>query len=157
MPGTKTYIFFGTLGTSSSPLSAYATAIKSTIEHIKEIIKSQGDGLIPGGDQYFTTTGTDVELYAEDADKHHLTWGVCGAALQGLDAWMAAEGNEYSDATFQINDGPNWVGSGYMGAVNDTICRFANAAVPNTLCSATDPEGSVYGPAGLIGSLLCKD
>ena len=64
-----------------------------------------------------------------------------------------AAGNGYSDATFQINDGKNWVGNGYMGAVNEqNVCVFENAAVQNTTCSATDPNGYVYGTKG---GLLC--
>ena len=153
VPGTETYIFFGTVGASLQPASSYAMAINSSIESIKQVVKILGDGPITGGDQYLVTSGTNVQIYAEDANMHHLTWGVYGAALQGLDAWMAAMGNGYSDATFQINDGKNWVGNGYMGAMNEAgICVFADARVPNTTCSATDPLGSVYGPTG---GLLC--
>ena len=62
---------------------------------------------------------------------------------------MADKDNGYSDATFQIGDGSNWVGNGYVGAVNDrNQCVFANAFLPNTLCTATDPRGLVYGYKG---------
>ena len=116
---------------------------------VKDHIRTQGDGLIASGIQYFRTTGTDVQLYAEDANKHHLTWGVYGSALAGLDAWMADKDNGYSDATFQIGDGSNWVGNGYVGVENENLqCVFENAFVANTFCTATDPNGQVYGYKG---------
>lgn len=90
-----------------------------------------------------------MQIYAEDAGKHHLTWGVLGVALQGLNAWMAGEGNGYADATFQINDGKNEVGDGYIGAVDlEGVCVFANAHVPNTPCVPVDSKGLVYGSHG---------
>lgn len=62
---------------------------------------------------------------------------------------MADRDNGYSDATFQINDGKNEVGNGYMGALNEVgICVFAGAFVPNTTCTAVDAKGLVYGPNG---------
>lgn len=66
---------------------------------------------------------------------------------------MAATGNGYSDATFQINDGKNQVGDGYIGALNSQgTCVFENALVPNTTCVAVDAKGSVY---GYNGGKLC--
>ena len=62
---------------------------------------------------------------------------------------MADPNNGYSDATFQITDGKNEVGNGYMGALNDVgICVFAGAFVPNTTCTAVDDMAMVYGPDG---------
>ena len=78
-----------------------------------------------------------------------MTYGVAGAALTGLNEWMAGEDNGYSDATFQINDGRNWVGNGYIGALQqDGDCVFESASVPNTLCVAGDPRGAVWGYKG---------
>ena len=78
-----------------------------------------------------------------------MTWGVYGSALAGLNAWMAEKDNGYSDATFQIGDGSNWVGNGYVGVANKNLqCVFGNAFVPNTYCTATDPKGEVYGYKG---------
>ena len=88
-------------------------------------------------------------IYGEDANKHHLTWGVFGAALTGLNAWMQEAENGYSDATVQINDGKNWVGNAYVGAQNEEQdCVFEGAYVPNTTCEATDENGYIYGPKG---------
>ena len=62
---------------------------------------------------------------------------------------MADPDNGYSDATFQINDGRNEVGNGFIGAVTATgACVFANAAVPNTTCTPLDSNGDVYGSHG---------
>lgn len=59
---------------------------------------------------------------------------------------MADTDNGYSDATFQISDGKNEVGNGYIGAMDqDNVCVFANAAVPDTPCVAVDSEARVYG------------
>ena len=149
IPGTYTYIFFGTLRPSLQPTTSYAMALNSSIAFIDQHIGSSGDGPIPNGQQYLTTGGTGVEIYAQDANKHHLTWGVYGVALQGLNAWMADPDNGYSDATFQINDGKNEVGNGYIGALNELgICVFAGAFVPNTTCMAVDEKGLVYGHHG---------
>lgn len=62
---------------------------------------------------------------------------------------MADPDNGYSDATFQIADGKNEVGDGYLGALNEVgVCVFANAFVKNTPCTAVDEQGFVYGPHG---------
>ena len=88
-------------------------------------------------------------IFAEDAGGHHLTWGVFGVALQGLNAWMAYMGNGYSDTMFQIHDGKNEVGNGYIGALDrDGVCVFTNAFIPNTTCVAVDSKGLVYGNHG---------
>lgn len=64
----------------------------------------------------------------------------------GLDAWMGAQANGYSDATFQINEGDEWVGSGYMGSLNARgECVFTGSLHPNHFCSATDEGGYIYG------------
>ena len=62
---------------------------------------------------------------------------------------MADRDNGYSDAMFQINDGKNEVGNGYMGALNDVgVCVFAGAFMPNATCTVVDDKGLVYGPHG---------
>ena len=153
VPGTYTYIFFGIMKASLANATEYATAINSGVEYIDEHIQSSNDSVIENGDLYLTNDATNVLIYVEDATKHNLTWGVAGAALQGLGAWMAGRNNGYSDATFQINDGRNWVGSGFVGAFNaEGQCVFANAFVPNTTCTATDTSGYVY---GYNGGRLC--
>lgn len=90
--------------------------------------------------------GIGVLIHAEDGGGHHLTWGVFGAALQGLNAWMADAENGYSDATFQINDGKNEVGNGFIGGDNvGGNCVFASAYIKDTPCVPVDTVGSVYG------------
>lgn len=134
---------------SLEPNSSYATALNASIAYIDQYIESSGDGPIPSGQQYVSNSGTNVQIFAEDAGGHHLTWGVFGVALQGLNAWMADTDNGYSDATFQINDGKNEVGNGYIGAVDVAgVCVFANAFVPNTTCVPVDSNGDVYGSHG---------
>lgn len=148
VPGTRTYLFFGTLAPTSPNQTLYATALTASIAYVRSVITdpNYGDGPIPRGVQYITSSDNPVQIYAQDAaPAHHLTWGVLGAALRGLEAWMGAVG--YADATFQVNDGGNWVGSGYVGVVDaEERCVFGNARVEGTLCTATDEEGDVYGP-----------
>ena len=153
VPGTETYIFFGTMKpTFQSNLTEYAATLASNIEYVNQQIQSSGDRVIDGGLIYFITTpSTGVQVYIEDeaSGKHHVTYGVAGAALMGLNDWMAGKGNGYSDATFQINDGPNLVGNGYMGALTaDGTCVFESAFTPNTTCVAREPEGEVWAYKG---------
>lgn len=62
---------------------------------------------------------------------------------------MRAPANAYSDATFQINEGWNWVGSGYVGRVNgEGECVFTGSLHPNQTCAATDEDGYIYGYDG---------
>ena len=140
--------------TLQSNKSQYAATLSSNIDYINEQIRAFGDDVIVNGSIYLTTTpSTGVQVYIEDANKHHVTYGVAGSALTGLNEWMAAEANGYSDATFQINDGPNWVGNGFIGALaQDGVCVFESAFVPNTLCTATDPKNEVW---GYKGGILC--
>lgn len=153
IPGTYTYIFFGTLRPSLREPGSYATALNSSITYIDEYIGKSSDGRIADGQQYLSNPGTGISIYAEDGGGHHLTWGVFGVALTGLNAWMADGNNGYSDTTFQINDGKNEVGNGYIGAVNSQgACVFANAFVPDTTCVAVDRKGYVY---GYNGGLVC--
>ncbi|KAF6226730.1 hypothetical protein HO173_012333 [Letharia columbiana] len=149
IPGTYTYVFFGAIKPSLQPSTSYATALNASIAFIDMYIGSHGDGPVPDGHQYVSNTGTGILIYAEDAGGHHLTWGVFGVAMQGLNAWMADTENGYSDAMFQINDGKNEVGNGYVGAVDqDGVCVFANAFTPDTPCVAVDSKGLVYGNHG---------
>lgn len=148
-PGTKTYIFFGTLPSSPNKPDEYASTLKDVTAFVAKHIHDSGDGLLQNGDQYFITSGSPVQIYAQDAPRHNLTYGVLGAALRGLAAWMAAPANGYSDATFQINDGENWVGSGYVGSLNgEGQCVFKGSVHPNQTCSATDVDGFIYGYDG---------
>lgn len=65
---------------------------------------------------------------------------------------MADTDNGYSDATFQINDGKNEVGNGYIGSVDqDGVCVFGYAAIQDTPCVAVDSKGSVYGAQEVAG------
>ena len=146
VPGTYTYIFFNTIKRSLQPPTSYATALNSSIKYIQTHIATDGDGTIAFGILYLATPTTNVQIHGEDGGGHHLTWGVFGAALQGLNAWMGDQIDGYTDATFQINDGKNEVGNGYIGALNqEQRCVFANAFQPNTTCAAVDSAGLVYG------------
>ena len=62
---------------------------------------------------------------------------------------MEFSGNGYSDSTFQINDGSNWVGNGYIGALNsEGVCLFRGSFVPNTTCDASNSNDLIYGTNG---------
>ena len=131
------------------PSSAYAAALKASIAWVGNHTRS-GDGPITYGSQYVTTTGIDVLIHGENGGGKNLTWSVFGSALQGLNAWMASAENGYSDATFQINDGENEVGNGFIGGDNQKgQCVFANAYIKNTLCLPVDITGSIYGKENL--------
>ena len=134
------------MAASLQPSTAYAAALKGSIAYVDKNAQA-GDGPITYGTQFVTTDGLDILIHGENSGGNNLTWGVFGSALQGLNAWMAAAENGYSDATFQINDGENDVGTGFIGADNlRGQCVFANAYVKNTLCLPVDVSGSIYGP-----------
>lgn len=137
------------MASSLQPSSAYAAALNDSIAFVDKNTRS-GDGPIPLGTTYVTTTGIGVLVHGENGGGNNLTWGVFGSALRGLDAWMAGAENGYSDATFQINDGENEVGTGFIGGDNsENQCVFANAYIKNTPCLPVDISGSIYGPKNL--------
>ena len=137
------------MASSLQPSTAYAAALNGSIAYVDKNTRS-GDGPITYGTQYITTDGIDILIHGENGGGNNLTWGVFGSALQGLDTWMAGAGNGYSDATFQINDGENEVGNGFIGGDNQKgECVFANAYIKNTLCIPVDISGSIYGPRNM--------
>ena len=134
---------------SLQPSTAYAAALNYSIAYVDKNTRSD-DGPITYGTQYVWTDGIDVLIHGENGGGNNLTWGVFGSALQGLNAWMAAAENGYSDATFQINDGENEVGNGYIGGENQKgQCVFANSYIKNTPCLPVDVSGSIYGQRNL--------
>lgn len=151
VPNTQTYLFFSLpslFDPNTSPLAplypntTYAAAINAGIVHINSTIAASGDMDIPNGSQTLPDT-QGIRIYAEDAGGHHLTWGVLGSALTGLNTWMGTL-NKYGDATYQINDGANRVGQGYIGTVVGDACVLAAAAIERTPCVARDNGGDVY-------------
>ena len=136
--------------TFQTNLTEYATTLASNIDFINDQIRTGGDRILDTGLIYFVTNpSTGVQTYIESASRHNVTYGVAGAALLGLTQWMASRANEYGDVTFQINDGPNWVGNGYIGALSpDGTCVFQSAYTTNTTCVAADPHGEVWGYNG---------
>lgn len=150
VPNTQTYLFFDLPANWDThnaqplhPQQNYAHALAAGIATINNTIATAGDKVIPNGSQTLPDTEF-IRIYAEDAGGQHLTWGVFGAALVGLNAWMEAL-KGYQDATYQINDGANLVGQGYIGTVvADGSCVFHAAFTSDTPCVAYDKQGLVY-------------
>lgn len=151
MPNTQTYLFFSLpslFDPNTPPLAplypntTYAAVVNAGIVHINSTIAASGDMDIPNGSQTLPDT-QGIRIYAKYAGGHHLTWGVLGSALTGLNMWMGAL-NKYGDATYQINDGANQVGQGYIGTVVGDACIFAAAAIERIPCVARDNSGDVY-------------
>lgn len=72
-----------------------------------------GDGVMAGGVFDYSGDG-GLSLYAIDTNNHQTTYGVLGAAVEGLSHWMITSG-EYGAAHFIIFDGGNEVGQGTLG------------------------------------------
>ena len=76
-----------------------------------------GDGVMPalprGG--IFQWMGEDaLALEVANANNHQMTYGVLAAALLELAHYMVQTG-EVERASFDVYDGPNWVGVGWVG------------------------------------------
>ena len=89
--------------------------IKNALAQIDIIIRTSGDGWLPEEyDPFRYDDHSGAKIYAKSAENQHLTWGILGTSLKGLqecvirNAW-------FQDAIFQIFDGA-WghVGNGYI-------------------------------------------
>lgn len=72
-----------------------------------------GDGLLPAGVFDYSGDG-GLNVYTVNTNNHQQTYGVLGAAIEGLSHWMIMTG-EYGAAHFVIFDGANEVGQGTLG------------------------------------------
>ena len=85
-----------------------------------------------------------VEVFAQDANRQKLTWGVYGAALTIMKDFVLSY-PLYADALyFQLNDG-KWgtVGNGYMGIgllTNTTQCYLKGNPAQNTGVTCSMPS-----------------
>ena len=80
-------------------------------------VQQQGDGVMPalargGIFQWLGEEGLALEV--ANADNHQTTYGVLAAALVALWHYMTQTG-DIGRATFDVYDGPNWVGVGWVG------------------------------------------
>lgn len=83
---------------------------------VKELIRTRGDIVIPGGMATYQAPG--MTMISKNANNHQQTWGVLGAAISALSEYMLAQkGRGYSPSSvaFLIYDGPNQVGSATFG------------------------------------------
>ena len=81
------------------------------ISDIRNHINIHQDGEI--GDNGFRRLGGDaLTLTANDANNHHLTWGVLGAALEAVKNYMSQSDNRFGMVYFSIFDGENQTGHG---------------------------------------------
>ena len=124
--GTSTYTF---LGTYYPGYGNRMQALYDGIAKIQQQINTNGDGPITDGWQVLQSNNTNIRIYAEDRDGNQLTWGLFQNALVGLRAWMQYYGS--MDATFQINNGSEEVGAGYIGSLDSTgKCQFSYIPAP---------------------------
>ena len=72
-----------------------------------------GDEVIPEGVFDYSGDG-GLNVYTINTNNHQQTYGVLGAAIEGLSHWMITKG-EYGAAHFIIFDGENEVGQGTLG------------------------------------------
>ena len=161
LPGTNTYVFIDPLGNygfnkgTNQPI--FATGLEGAINATKNAEKvqaqSSSDPSTSSGDSWIDSQGTSlnfgipipqniagnsgidqVQLYAENANHQHLTWGIYMSALTILRDFTTAY-PLYADAMyFQISDG-KWstVGKGYMGIVpvGSTSCYLKGSEAEN--------------------------
>lgn len=78
-------------------------------------LMTDGDGLVAGGYWHFVQqiTTYNVGVVVMNANNHQITWGVMGAAMQGLSGYMRT-GQMYGAATFDVWDGVNQVATGVV-------------------------------------------
>ena len=102
-----------------TPMSLTIDAAKS---YVKRTIDVRGDGwLPPSKDPFQFDINVGVSLAASSAPHQHLTWGILGSALRGLQECLLQNG-WYKEAHFQIFDS-DWghVGDGTLTSYRRTI------------------------------------
>ena len=98
-------------------------AITNAQRWVLTVIRASGDSWLPKREDPFSYDDKlGAHITARSTQNHHLTWGILGNALKGLQDCVIR--NEwYQDAVFQIFDGP-WghVGDGsVLGSAQSTI------------------------------------
>ena len=96
-----------------TPANVVSDLLNQAIAYVQSRAAAQ-DGII--GDQGYRRLGADaLTLWVYDANNHHLTWGVLGAALQALRDYMSQHGHAFGTVSFSVFDGENQTGQGFIG------------------------------------------
>ena len=99
--------------TAVTPPTAVFDLLNQAIAYV-QATAATADGDI-GGEGYRRLGAQALTLSARDANNHHLTWGVLGAALEAVRDYMIQSGHGFGTAYFQIYDGDNQTGQGSIG------------------------------------------
>ena len=114
---TKTYVLITGVASAFDASQDVHKLLKNAVENLNRRVDRRGDGEIEHG--AFEWLGEfRLRLHANDANDHHLTYGVLSAALQAVDNWMSSPGNIHQLAHFQIFDGDNQVGHASLTAID---------------------------------------
>lgn len=99
--------------TAYAPEGPLALLFANAIADIRQHIYIMGDSLVQGGS--FSFFGEDnMVLRIHDTNNHQTTYGVLGAAVMALWNFMTTQ-NQFRAGNFQVYDGPNMVGQGFVG------------------------------------------
>ena len=113
---SKTYVLITGIASAFDASQDVHKLLKNAAESLNRRVDRQGDGELENGT--FEWLGEPkLRLHANDANDHHLTYGVLSAALQAVDNWMSSPGSYHQLAHFQIFDGDNQVGHAYLTAI----------------------------------------
>lgn len=113
---TKTYILITGVASAFDTSPGVGKLLKNAVESLNRRVDRKGDGELKNG--AFEWLGEPkLRLHANDANDHHLTYGVLSAALQAVNNWMSSPGNFHQLAHFQIFDGDNQVGHASLTAI----------------------------------------
>lgn len=85
--------------------------LSQALEHINDLIRRQGDGLLEGGAFHFVRDG--VELFSYNGNNHQLTRGVMRSAIKTIIDFCKENGG-FGYSAFGILDGINQVGQGVL-------------------------------------------
>lgn len=92
--------------------NAVESLLSAAYDEIVANLNVHGDGLVAGG--IFQKLGAgDIVLCTMNSNNHQLSYGVLGAALSALKAYMSQY--YYGAASFTINDGMVEVAKGMIG------------------------------------------
>ena len=170
LAGTNTYVFIDPIGNygfnkgTNQPIfvTGLNGAINATINAERAQAQGTDDPSTSSGDGWIDSQGTSltfgipipqdiaansgiakVQLFAQNANHQHLTWGIYMSALTILRDFTQAY-PLYADAMyFQISDG-KWstVGNGYMGIVptGSTQCYLKGSEAENNGVACAMPK-----------------
>ena len=113
MPHTRTFVILLSLPTAGGnfPSSAFQVLLSAVASGVQATIGHAGDGNIAGG--ALTRDEEGLRFEVKNANNHQVTWGVLGAAVEGLRDYMGEKG--WAGVKFEVYDGRNMVGEGAVG------------------------------------------